>query len=318
MGTLKKLLVTAAMIVPMLAQAQANLVKVVVPYAPGGNIDALARLYAKEISKILGENWIVENIGGANGVIGTKHVAVAKPDGKTLLFSADVHSMAPLVIKNVPYDPIKDFTPIARVATAPLVFVVNPDKVKANNLTELVKAINANPADYSFASSGLGSSPQMGAEIFQVKTGTKVLEVPYKGTGPAITDLVGGHVTMMFVTPVAAMPLVRSGHLKALAITSAKRFETAAEVPTTAEAGLPDFIVVNSYGFWGPKGLPKDVLDRLSKAMRQASDVPELKKLLLDLGASATWESPDDFSKHIKAEFLNNQAILKHAGVKPE
>ena len=317
MRILAKCLIALTMVVPAFASAQ-NLVKVVVPYAPGGNIDSLARIYAKEMSKILGESWIIENIGGANGVIGTRHVAVAKPDGKTLLFSADVHSMAPLVIKNVPYDPIKDFTPIARVATAPLVFVVNPEKVKANNLADLVKDIKANPNAYNFASSGLGSSPQMGAEIFQVKTGLKVQQVPYKGTGPAITDLTGGHVEMMFVTPVAAMPLVRSGRLKALAITSPKRFELASEVPTTAEAGMPDFIIQNSYGFWGPKNLPKDVLDRLSMAMQKASQVPELKQMLLQLGASATWESPDDFAKHIQSEFLNNQAILKHAGVEPE
>jgi tripartite-type tricarboxylate transporter receptor subunit TctC len=307
-----------AIAVPLFAHAQANLVKVIVPYEPGGNIDSLARLYTKQIAKILNENWIVENVSGASGVIGTKRVADAKPDGKTLLFSADVHAIAPLVIKNVPYDPIKDFSPIALVAQAPLVFVVNPGKVKANNLTELVKAIKASPDDYSFASSGLGSSPQMGAEIFQGKTGTKVLEVPYKGTGPAISDLIGGHVAMMFVTPVAAMPLVRSGRLKALAMTSDKRFANAAEVPTMAEAGLPDFVLVNSYGMWGPKGLPKELKERLSQAMRKASQVPELKQMLLTLGANATWQGPDEFSKHIQSEFARDQVILKRAGVEPE
>jgi tripartite-type tricarboxylate transporter receptor subunit TctC len=319
MRHLTKFLVSLAMAVPLCAlAADGHIVKVIVPYAPGGNIDSLARLYAQQASKILNETWIIENIAGANGTIGTRQVALAKPDGNTLLFSADVHSMAPLVMKNVPYDPIKDFTPIALVATAPLVLVANPEKVKANNLTELIQAIKAAPADFTFANSGLGSSPQMGAEVFQVKSGTKVLQVSYKGTGPAIIDVLGGHASMMFVTPVAAMQLVRNGKLKALAMTSPKRFESAQEVPTTAEAGMPDFVILNSYGFWGPKGMSKETLERLSNAFKQASQLPELSERLLKVGASATWESPGEFAKHIQTEFLNNQATLKRAGVKPE
>jgi tripartite-type tricarboxylate transporter receptor subunit TctC len=318
MNVLIKFFAALVMIVPALVNAQTGIVKVIVPYAPGGNIDALARLYAQQLSKILNENWIIENLAGANGTIGTRHVAQARPDGKTLLFSADVHSMAPLVMKDVPYDPIKDFVPIARLATAPLVFVVNPAKVKSNNLTDLVKEIKNAPQEFSYASSALGSSPHMGAEIFQNKTNTKLLQVPYKGTGPAIIDLVGGHVSMMFVTPVAAMPLVRDGKLKALAMTSPKRFEGAPEVPTTAEAGMPGFEVLNSYGFWGPKGMSKETVERLSQAMRRASQVPDLQKKLINLGATATWESPNEFAQHIQAEFLNTQAILKKAGVQPQ
>lgn len=319
MRLLTKLLVSLAMVLPISAHAaDGRIVKVIVPYAPGGNIDSLARLYAQQAAKILNETWIIENVAGANGTIGSKQVAAAKPDGNTLLFSADVHSVATLVMKNVPYDPIKDFTPISMVATAPLVLVVNPDKVKANTLTELVAAVKAAPNDYSFANSSLGSSPHMGAEMFQQKTGTKVLQVLYKGTGPAIVDLVGGHVNMMFVSPVAAMQLVRSGKLKALAMTSPKRFESAMEVPTTAEAGMPDFIILNSYGFWGPKGMPKETLDRLSATFRQASQAPELSERLLKIGASATWTSPNDFSKHIQNEFHTSSAIFKSAGVKPE
>ncbi len=319
MRLLTKFLVSLAMAIPLsVLAADARIVKVIVPTAPGGNIDALGRLYAQQAAKILHETWIIENLPGASGTIGGRQVAVAKPDGNMLLFSAEYHLMTPLVMKNVPYDPINDFTPIALVATMPLVLVVNPDKVKANNLTELIQAIKAAPAEFTFAYGGLGSSPQIVAEMFQMKAGIKVLQIPYKGTGPALLDLAGGHVSMMFVPPVAAMPLIRSGKLKALAMTSPTRLESAMEVPTTAEAGMPDFVILDSWGFWGPKGMPKETLDRLSNAFKQASQAPELSEHLLKLGASATWKSPSEFSKHIQTKFQANQTILKRAGVKPE
>ncbi len=316
---LLSLLALATLAAPVLApgavHAQGKVVRIIVPYAPGGNIDTMARLYSKRLGELLNETWVVENRSGANGVIGANFVAHAAPDGSTLLFNGEVHSMVPLFVKNVPYDPIKDFQPIARLASSPLVFVVNPS-VKANNLAELVTDIKADPGKYSFAISGAGTSPQMGAERFKYKTGTSVLTVTYRGTGPAILDLAGGHVNMMIVAPPAAMQMVRTGKLKALAVTSEKRFEGAAGVPSAAEAGLPGFEVSTSFGYWGPKGMPKDVVTRFSNAMRTASEDPALMAAARELGVETMWESPEDLSESIRIEFDNNQKILLETGVK--
>src|SRR6266852_1744404 len=199
---------------PMLVFAQSSRpVRVIVPYAPGGNVDTIARLYAQQLGENLGEKWIVENVSGGNGVIGTAVVARSAPDGMTLLFSGDVHNLARLVMKNVPYDPVADFTPISQVARAPLLVVVNPSLVRAANLTELVTEIRADPKKYAFAISGLGSSLHIGAEMFRVRSGADILTVPYRSAGPAVADLVGGQVSMMVVAPLAVIGFVKTGKL---------------------------------------------------------------------------------------------------------
>jgi tripartite-type tricarboxylate transporter receptor subunit TctC len=304
---------------PMLVFAQSSRpVRVIVPYAAGGPLDTIARLYAQQLGENLGEKWFVENISGGNGVIGTAVVARSVPDGSTLLFSADVHNMARLVMKNVPYDPVTDFTPISQVARAPLFFVVNPSRVRATNLTELVTEIRADPKKYAFAISGLGSATHIGAEMFRVRSGVDILTVPYRGTGPAVTDLMGGQVSMMVVTPLPVIGLVKTGKLKALAVTAAQRFEGAPDVPTTDEAGMPGFHLSNSYGFWGPKGMSRETVARISKVLKQIAENPERKRRLLELGMEAMWDSPEIFAKHI-AEDLNGKArVLKGAGVEPE
>jgi tripartite-type tricarboxylate transporter receptor subunit TctC len=297
--------------------ADRKVVKVIVPYAAGGNIDTMARLFSKRVGEILDETWVVDNHGGANGIIGAGMVARAAPDGSTLLFNGEVHAMVPLFVKKVPYDPIKDFQPIARLARSPLVFVVTPT-VKANNLAELVADMKARPSDYSFAISGAGTSPNIGAESFKYRTGTKAIIVNYRGTGPAILDVAGGHTNLMMVAPPAAMQMVRTGKLKALAVTSDQRFAGAPGVPSAAESGLPGFEVATSFGFWGPKGLPKDMLTRLTNAMRAAAEDPALIAAANELGVDTMWESPELFAKNLQAEFQQNQAILEKAGVKPE
>jgi len=305
-------------LLPSLVLAQGQLVKVVVPYAPGGNIDVIGRIYAKKISELLKENWIVENISGGSGTIGTNAVAKSAPDGKTLLFTADVHSMARLVVKNVPYDPLVDFVAIARVAEAPLIFIANPSKVRARNLAELTADIKADPKSYSFAISGLGSSPHLAAEAFRSRVNADILVVPYRGTGPAVNDVVSGQVSMMVVTPLAAMQLVRSGRLRALAVTATSRFGGAPDVPTVEEAGMPDFLFMNSYGVWGPKGLSKELVVRFNAAAKEAAESPELRQRLLDLGVTPVWETPEAFAGHALADLQRNGRILQQAGVKPE
>lgn len=300
------------------AIAQSNIVKIIVPYAPGGNVDNIARVYSKYVSEKFNENWIVENISGANGVIGASHVAKSKPDGKTLLFSADVHSMASLVIKLVPYDAINDFTPISLVAKAPLIFVVNPDSVKSSNLTQLIDEIKPNPEKFNFAISGAGSSPQLGAEIFKSRTNLSLTTINYRGTGPAVTDLAGGHVNLMVVTPLAVIPLIKAGRLKALAVTSKNRFSPLPDIPTTLEAGMPGFELENSYGFWGPKGVPSSQVLKISQQLKKVSEDPELQQRLVELGVNTAWVSQEDTVRHITKEFKRNQEIYIKANIKPE
>ncbi len=304
---------------PMLVFGQSSRpVRVIVPYAPGGNVDTIARLYAQQLGENLGEKWIVENVSGGNGVIGTAVVARSAPDGMTLLFSGDVHNLARLVMKNVPYDPVADFTPISQVARAPLLVVVNPSLVRATNLTELVTEIRADPKKYTFAIAGAGTSPHIGAEMFRVRSGADILTVPYRSSGPAVADLVGGQVNMMVVAPLAVIGFVKTGKLKALAVTAAQRFEGAPGVPTTDESGMPGFHLSNSYGFWGPKGVSKEAVARISRVLKQIADNPERKRRLLDLGMEATWESPEVFAKHIAEDLKEKARILKGAGVEPE
>lgn len=303
---------------PSLVIAQGRVIKVVVPYAPGGTIDVIARIYAQKVEELLKEKWIIENLSGGSGTIGSHAVAKAVPDGATLLFTVDAHSVARLVIKNVPYDPLTDFVPIARVAEVTLVFVVNPAQIRARNFAELAAEIKANPKRFSFAIPGLGSTPHLAAEVFRSRVNADILVVPYRGSSPAVNDVVSGQVNMMVVPPLVAMQLVRSGKLRALAVTASRRFEGAPEVPTTGEAGMPDFLFNASYGFWGPKGLPKDVVMRINSAMRQASENPDLRRRLLDLGVSAMWETPEAFAANALADLQNNGRILQQAGVKPE
>ena len=318
MKILLRVFVALMLLLPALASAQGRLVKVVVPYAPGGNVDVIGRVYARKAGELLKENWIVENLSGGSGTIGTNAVAKSTPDGATLLFAPDAHTIARLVVKNVPYDPLKDFVAIARVAEAPLMFIVNPAKVRAQNLTELAAEVSANPMQFSFAISGLGTSPHLGAEAFRLRVAKDILIVPYRGTGPAVNDVMGGQVTMMVVAPLAAMQLVRSGKLRALAVTAPKRFEGIPDVPTTEEAGMKDFIFMNSYGFWGPKALLEDQVARINAAMRLASESPDIRRRLLDLGVSAIWETPEAFASHALTEFQANSRIFQQAGVKPE
>ena len=303
---------------PAMLLAQGRLVKVVVPYAPGGPLDVIARIYAMKAAESLKETWIVDFMSGGSGTIGTYAVAKAAADGRTLLLTADIHAMTPLVMKNVPYDPLKDFVPIARVVEAPLVFVVNPARVRARNLTELVAEVKADPKQFSFAIGGLGSKMHLGAEVFRSRVSNDILIVPYRGTGPAVIDLVSGQVNMMVASSPSVMQLLRAGKLRALAVTAARRFELMPELPTTEEAGLPDFVFTTSYGFWGPKGLPAEVVARINATMRQASESSDIRPRLIDLGLSPIWETPEAFSQHALAEFQSDSRILQKAGVKPE
>ena len=303
------------------AWAQGRPIRLVVPFAPGGNIDAIGRLFASQLSESQGESWIVENISGGNGTIGTQALGKMPADGRSLMFVADGHAMAPLLMKNVPYDPLKDFEPVARVARAPLMFIANPAKVRATNLRELITEMRANPKQHAFSNAGYATWPHLAGEMFRARVGDSAADVPtvaYRGTGPAVAAVVSGEVTLMIVTPLAAMSMVRAGRLRALAVTSQERFEGAQEVPTAEEAGLQEFNFMNSYAFWGPKGISKDVLTRTSASIRKVTENSELRRRLLDLGVSVNFEPPEVFARQVAEESQRTLQMVTRIGLRPQ
>jgi len=294
-------------------------VRLVVPYPPGGATDVIGRVLAQELSTALGQQFVVENRAGAAGNIGADQVAKADPDGYTLLMGAlTSHSInAELYKGRVPYDIEKSFAPVSIVGTVPLVFVVHPS-VQAKTLQEFIALAKARPGYLTMASAGNGSPQHLAAEMFKSVAGVDVLHVPYKGSGPAMTDLMGGQVLSMIETVPAAQGHVKGGKLRALAVASAQRAEALPEVPTTAEAGLPNFQVSSMFGIVAPAGTPAPVLDKLNGALKQITAKTEVKAALLNQGAVATWTTPADAAARIAAERAKWAKVISDAGVKAE
>ncbi|WP_439687056.1 Tripartite tricarboxylate transporter substrate binding protein [Cupriavidus oxalaticus] len=304
---------------PTLSHAADRLVRVIVPYGPGGDQDTLARIFSEKLGAVLNENWIVENVAGANGRIGTTRVLRAKPDGTTLLFSSGIHYIAPLVTKNMPYDAIADFVPISPVVRTPMVMMASTAIVKSCRMSDIIAAMKATPDKYTFGHPGRGASGHIAAEVFMDAAKVRGTLVPYNGTGQALLDVMGGSVSFVFVTPLLASHNASSGKLKPVVTTSQARLDgPLKDVPTTSEVGLPSFATTNVYGFWAPKGLPPEELARLSNALRKVAELPEVKQRLESQGMQPTWEAPATFAKKIDAEFKYTREMLTKAGVKPE
>ncbi|WKL14399.1 tripartite tricarboxylate transporter substrate binding protein [Comamonas testosteroni] len=304
---------------PTLSHAAERPVRVIVPYATGGDLDTLARIFSEKMGAELKENWIVENIAGGNGRIGTSRMLQAKPDGSTLLFSSSIHYLAPLVTKGTPYDPIADFVPVGPVVRTPMVLVASPALVKADRLGEVIADMKTAPGKYTFAHPGRGASGHIASEIFMDAAKVRGTIVPYNGTGKAILDVMGGSVSFVFMTPLLASHHLDSGKLKPIATTSQTRLSGPLKhIPTTAEAGLPSVATKNVYGFWAAKGLPAAELTRLSDALRKVTEMPDIKQRLETLGMQPTWESPATFAQNIEEELKQTRAVLTRAGVQPE
>ena len=257
-------------------------IKLIVPYPPGGATDVIGRILAKNLGESLGQQVLVENRGGAGGNIGAEAVAKAAPDGYTLLMGAVTsHStMATLEKGKLRYDILKDFTPVMIVGSVPLVIVVNPN-VPVRTLKGLVEYAKANPDKMNYASSGPGAPQRMGAEILQREAGLKITHVPYKGSGPAMTDLVAGQVNLMVETVPAALPFINAGQLRPLAVTTAKRISMLPDVPTTAESGMPALEVSSTFGVLAPAGTPMPIIDQLNSAIAKLLVNPEVKESFL-------------------------------------
>jgi tripartite-type tricarboxylate transporter receptor subunit TctC len=295
-------------------------IKLIVPYPPGGATDVIGRILAKNLGESLGQQVLVENRGGAGGNIGAEAVAKANPDGYTLLMGAVTsHStMATLEKGKLRYDLLKDFTPVMIVGSVPLVVVVNPN-VPVRTLKGLVEYAKANPDKLNYASSGAGAPQRMGAEIFQKEAGIKVTHVPYKGSGPAMTDLVAGQVNMMVETVPAALPFIAAGQLRPLAVTTAKRISMLPDVPTTAESGMPALEVSSTFGVLAPVGTPVVIIDQLNSAIAKLLVNPEVKEAFLKQGVyAATPTKPKQSAELLAAEVKRWEKVIKEADIKAE
>ena len=294
-------------------------IRLVVPYPPGGATDVIGRVIAQKLSGELGEKVVVDNRAGAAGSIGAGMVANGAADGHSLLMGAlTSHSInAALYGKTVPFDIEKSFAPISIVARVPLVFVVHPD-VKANNLAELVSLARSSPGTLTFASAGNGSPQHLAGELFQRMAHVRMLHVPYKGSGPAMVDLIGGQVQTMIETAPAAQPHVKAGKLRALATATSEPVPTLPDVPTAAESGLAGFEVSSMFGVVAPAGTPEAVIVKLSNAMKTIMAMDDVKQSLLEQGALATWTTPADAEAAIREESGKWKKLIKEAQIQVE
>ena len=303
----------------LLAVAQeypARPVRIVVPYPPGGPTDVIVRVVGNRLSESLGQPVVIENRAGASGMIGADLVAKAQPDGYTLLVNPSIHVILPSLVPKMAYDAIKDFTHLTLLVSVPLFLVVNND-LPVRNVRELVAYAKANPGKLNFASASSGSSSQLAGEQFKLLAGVDMQHIPYKGSTPALTDVMGGQVQMMFDSTPSAMPYVKGGKLRALAVTTAKRTGAAPDIPSMAESGLPGFDHSNWYGVWGPPGLPREVVNKLSAAIASTMQKKDVRDRLVDLGADPVdGVTPAQFEAYAKSELERFAKIVKQAGVK--
>jgi len=292
-------------------------VKIIVPYAPGGPNDIVARLLAQKLGEMEKQSFIVENKPGGGSNIGADFVAKAPADGYTLLIVATSHAINMTLFPKaqLKYDLVKDLAPVSMVMTGPLVLVTRPS-FPANNLKELVDAAKAKPGELSFASSGNGSSTHLGGEMLNTAAGIKTIHVPYKGSGPGLTDVMGGQTTYMVDTMISATPFVTSGKLKALAVTSKERSPALPNVPTVAEQGYPNFEAVAFIGMMAPAATPKPVVDKINADLQKILAMPDIKDKLAAQGFTAEWMKPAEFGSYLQKEVTKWGAIVKGSNVK--
>jgi len=290
-------------------------VHMVLGYPPAGPVDIIARIVADRLSQIWNQPVIVENVSGAGGNIGGDRVAKAAPDGYTILMATNAQvAINPSLYAKMTYDPAKDLVPISQAVYSPNILVV-PNDVPAKSVNELVAFARANPGKLSFASAGVGTTQHLAGELFKAMAKIDIQHVPYRGAGPMITDLLGGRITMAFIAIAPAIPLVREGKLRALAVTSAKRFGASPDLPTMIEAGYPGFESILSIGLMAPKGTPPAIVEKIHQDTVKALAPPEVRKRLSDIGMEVIGNSPAEFAAAIKAETPQWAKVIKDAGI---
>ncbi len=293
-------------------------IRLIVPFTPGGSTDILARAIGQELTKAWGQSVVIENVPGAGGAIGADRVAKAPADGYTLLMGhIGTLAVNPSLYPKLPYSPVKDFAPVAWVARVPNVLVVNP-QVPAKTTAELVALAKAKPGQLNYGSGGNGSAANLATEYFKMQTGTSLLHIPYRGTAPAVTDLMGGQIQVLFSGAPAMINQIRNGQLRALAVSSPKRLDILPDVPTVAEAGFKDFEADQWYGVVAPTGTPADIVRKLNAQINQSLNSSELKARLNSEGAIATPTTPEAFGQLIVREIARWQPVIGSGRVKAD
>ncbi len=291
-------------------------VRLIVPVAPGGSSDGVARVLAQKLTEKWGQQIVVDNRAGAAAIIGTNIAAKADPDGYTLVLVSLRHSVNPSLLK-MPFDSVKDFAPVTMTAAVGNVLVVNP-KSPIVSLKDLIALAKEKPGELNFSSSGIGGAPHLTGEFFALKTGIRLTHIAYKGGGPAVADVVGGNVTMSFASMTSALPFIRSNRLKPLAVSSKIRSSQLPGVPTMAEAGVPDVFVLDWQGVLAPKGTPKILVDKLSLTIQGILKDPEVGKRLTAMGLDVIASTPDEFLKTIESDVKRWAVVVKAANIKVE
>jgi tripartite-type tricarboxylate transporter receptor subunit TctC len=309
----------AGLLLPQTATAQtypSRTVTVVVPFPPGGSVDGVARILVQNLNETMGQHFIVENrASGASGIVGANAVAKAAPDGYTLLLSASVHVINPFLYKTVPYDVVADFTPIMLLADGPLLVSTTPS-VAANNLKDYFDQVRKEPQKFTFGATTIGSASHLAIELLKRDAGLDTLVVAYKGTAPALTDLMSGQIQLLADPMLSSLPLAQGGKIKALAITSLKRAAAAPEIPTVAESGVTGFAFVSWYGLWGPRNLQTDVSSGLQSEISKVLALPEVKQRLNQLGFEPIGAASDRFANYIRDEMSKAEKIIADAKIK--
>ncbi|MBI4193869.1 MAG: tripartite tricarboxylate transporter substrate binding protein [Betaproteobacteria bacterium] len=290
-------------------------VRMIVPFPAGGGVDAMGRILGQKLTEALGRQFVIENRAGANGMIGSEIAAKSAKDGYTLLVNGANFVTTPSLYSKVTYDPIKDFDPVSLAALAPNVVVVHPS-LPAKSVAQLIALAKARPGQVNYASSASGSTPHLAAELFKTMTGTNIVHVPYRGTGPAITALLSGEVSVMFMPALAAVPHIQSGRLRALAVTSVQRLSAMSGLPTVAESGLKDYESSQWYGVLAPSGTPPEILNLLSSHIAKIMQAADMKQRMTGSGSVAVGSSRDAFAAHLKAEFAKWAKVIKQSGAR--
>ena len=291
-------------------------VRLIVPFPPGGSNDVVGRMIATQLSERLGKQVVVDNRGGAGGVIGTEITANAPKDGYTLQVISLAHAVNPWLYK-LPYDPIKSFTPISILASGPNVLAINPS-LPVNSVKELVALAKQKPGELQYASAGVGSFQHLGGELFKLEAGVDMLHVPFKGGGPAMIDVIGGHTKLLFSSLVQTTPHIRSGKLKPLGTGGSKRNAVLPDVPTIAEAGVPGYEAVNWWGVVAPAGTPEPVIARLHEAIREVQTSADVQKQFSSEGAEIVQMSSPEFAAFIEKEMKKWERVVKQGGIKAQ
>jgi tripartite-type tricarboxylate transporter receptor subunit TctC len=312
-----------ALAVPFAAAATAQnyparTVTVVVPFPAGGSVDGVARILVQKLNETMGQHFIVENrAGGASGIVGANAVAKAAPDGYTLLVSASVHVINPFLYKSVPYDVVHDFTPVTLLAEGPLIVSTTPS-VPANNLKDFFALVRKEPQKYTFGATTIGSASHLAIELLKHDAGLDTLVVTYKGTAPALTDLMSGQIQLLADPMLSSLPLAQGGKIKALGLTSLKRAAAAPDIPTVEESGVKGFAFASWYGLWGPKNLPADLSSTLQAHIAKVLALPDVKQRLNALGFEPIGSDGKEFATYIREEMAKYEKIIDDATIKVE